>query len=65
MRGELKANRDSKIYADGRTYDNKLYTFRECDYAEVWHSLDVMTKKLSAQSVQNLPTSAVTGQRKE
>ena len=32
MRGILKKNRDSKIYAEGRTYDNKLYTFRESDY---------------------------------
>lgn len=55
MRGILKSNRDSKIYADGRTYDNKLYTFRECDYFEVWHSLDVMTKRLDSKSVQNLP----------
>lgn len=55
MRGILKSNKDSKIYADGRTYDNKLYTFRECDYFEVWHSLDVMTKKLDSKSVQNLP----------
>jgi len=33
MRGVLLTNPDSKIYADGRTYDNKLYTFKECDYA--------------------------------
>ena len=51
MRGVLKSNRDSKIYADGRTYDNKLYTFKECDYGDVWYSLDVMSKKLSAQTV--------------
>ena len=32
MRGILKSNKNSKIYADGRTYDNKLYTFKEIDY---------------------------------
>ena len=37
MRGVLKTNKDSKIYADGRTYDNKLYTFKECNYTETWH----------------------------
>jgi len=32
MRGTLRKNKESKIYADGRTYDGKLYTFKECDY---------------------------------
>ena len=56
MRGILRSNKESKIYADGRTYDNKLYTFKECDYMQVWHTLDVMAKKLDpAQSIQNIP----------
>ena len=55
MRGVLKQNKESKIYADGRTYDGKLYTFRECDYQFVWHHLDIMAKKLDANSVQNVP----------
>ena len=60
MRGILRSNKESKIYADGRTYDNKLYTFKECDYMSIWHTLDVMAKKLDpAQSIQNIdyPTS--------
>lgn len=56
MRGVLKKNRESKIYADGRTYDNKLYTFKECDYNSVWLTLDVMAKKLDpACTIQNIP----------
>ena len=55
MRGVLKTNKDSKIYADGRTYDNKLYTFKECDYQQTWHQLDIMAKKLDKASVQNVP----------
>ena len=51
MRGILKTNKDSKIYADGRTYDGKLYTFKECNYEKVWHSLDIMAKKLDPASV--------------
>lgn len=43
MRGTLKKNPDSKIYADGRTYDSKLYTFQEIDYRDVWHDLDIIT----------------------
>mmetsp|Transcript_26025 Transcript_26025/g.32470 ORF Transcript_26025/g.32470 Transcript_26025/m.32470 type:complete len:132 (+) Transcript_26025:1582-1977(+) len=55
MRGVLRQNKDSKIYADGRTYDGKLYTFKECDYGSVWHQLDIMAKKLDQNSVQNVP----------
>lgn len=55
MRGILKRNRESKIYADGRTYDGKLYTFRECNYHSIWYQLDIMAKKLEANSVQNVP----------
>jgi len=51
MRGVLKTNKDSKIYADGKTYDNKLYTFKECDYFETWISMDVMAKKLDPTAV--------------
>jgi hypothetical protein len=46
MRGVLKTNQESKVYADGRTYDNKLYTFKEADYFEIWHNLDIMAKRL-------------------
>ena len=46
MRGILKSNKNSKIYADGRTYDNKLYTFKEIDYREVWLDLDVIVQKI-------------------
>lgn len=45
MRGVLIKNKESKIYTEGRTYDDKLYTFRECDYRTVWSSLDIMVKK--------------------
>jgi hypothetical protein len=44
MRGILKSNKDSKIYADGRTYDNKLYTFKENDYRTIWNVLDIQVK---------------------
>lgn len=55
MRGTLKKNKESKVYADGRTYDGKLYTFKECDYHDVWVSLDVMVKELDpSKSVLNV-----------
>jgi len=56
MRGILKRNRASKIYADGRTYDGKLHTFKECDYLNVWSSLDIQVKEIDTNvSVQNIP----------
>ena len=55
MRGVLKTNRESKIYADGRTYDSKLYTFKECNYEQVFYCLDIMAKRLEKGSVQNVP----------
>ena len=50
MRGILQRNKDSKIYADGRTYDSKLYTFKECDYKAIWFALDLMVKELDTSS---------------
>ena len=50
MRGSLKKNPESKIYADGRTYDNKLYTFKEIDYRETWNDLDIIVKKLNQKN---------------
>lgn len=55
MRGVLKSNKESKIYADGRTYDGKLYTFKECNYESIFVHLDIMAKKLDPTSVQNVP----------
>ena len=45
MRGILNRNRESKIYTEGRTYDNKLYIFRETDYRKIWYALDIIVKK--------------------
>jgi hypothetical protein len=56
MRGILKRNRSSKIYADGRTYDGKLHTFKECDYLAIWSSLDVQVKEIDPKlCIQNIP----------
>ena len=50
MKGIPKNNKDSKIYSDGRTYDNKLYTFQENNHRDMWHSLDIVVKKLSTKN---------------
>ena len=57
MRGILKTNKDSKIYAEGRTYDGKLYTFRESNYRDIWHALDIIVKKLDKKNNwKNIPS---------
>ena len=57
MRGILFRNRESKIYADGKTYDSKLYTFKECDYKTIWYALDLMIKPLDEKTaLKNLPS---------
>lgn len=50
MRGILKRNKESKIYSDGKTYDKKLYTFKECDYKNIWQALDIMVKHLDEKT---------------
>jgi len=58
IKGVLKANRESKIFSEGKTYDDKLYTFRECDYRTLWHSLDIIVKRLNQNNqLKNLNSS--------
>ena len=51
MRGVLRQNRESKIYADGRTYDGKLYTFKECNYEKIF--LSHLFKKTLIKVIRN------------
>jgi hypothetical protein len=44
IRGILLRNKESKIYSDGRTYDNKLYTFKENNYRKMWLNMDIIVK---------------------
>ncbi len=37
--------------------DNKLYTFKECDYKCIWFALDIMVKQLDEKSaLKNIPS---------
>mmetsp|Transcript_42370 Transcript_42370/g.65031 ORF Transcript_42370/g.65031 Transcript_42370/m.65031 type:complete len:187 (-) Transcript_42370:186-746(-) len=60
IKGILKRNKDSKIYSEGRTYDTKLYTFKECDYRTIWYSLDIIVNRLEGKTAwKNLPSARV------
>ena len=57
MKGIPLKNRTSKIYSEGRTYDNKLYTFQENDHRNMWSQLDIVVKKLNEKNNwKNLPS---------
>ncbi len=55
FKGILHKN-NSKIYGDGKTYDNKLYTFKEGDYIEVWQTLEILVKPLDLNGLKNIPS---------
>jgi len=53
LKGKLKRNEESKIFADGTTYDGKLYTFKETNYQKAFDSLDIMTKVILDRKIVN------------
>jgi hypothetical protein len=44
LKGKLKRNEESKLYTEGRTYDGKLYTFKEAEYKKVFENLHILVK---------------------
>ena len=53
LRGLLKNREDSKISADGRTYDSKLYTFKEASYIKIFEYLEINTKIMKEAQILN------------
>ena len=46
LRGSL-INNNAKLFADGNTFDGKLYTFKETDYKKAYSYLNIFVKKNS------------------
>lgn len=44
MQGILRRKSDSKVNSSGRSYDKKLYTFKEMDYYTDWINLKIEVK---------------------
>lgn len=44
---------DSRVYAEGRTYDGKLYTFKETNYQKAFEQLEVMVKRIKDNKLVN------------
>lgn len=56
LKGVLKKNVNSRIIADGNTFDNKLYTFQEMDYKNYFEFLNIFVKRHVEKRVENLPS---------
>jgi hypothetical protein len=54
IKGALRPNNNSKIFADGQTFDGKLYTFKETDYKSSFEYLNIFVKKKADGNVANI-----------
>ena len=48
FKGALKRDSDVKIFAEGQSYDGKLYTFKELNYQTEFEYLNLFVKKQEA-----------------
>lgn len=53
LKGQLRSSSSIKIYADGQTYDQKLYTFEELNYKREFNYLNIFVKKSELNSSSN------------
>lgn len=53
LKGRMNLNKDSKLYCEGKTYDGKLYTFKETNYQKAFEQLHILAKHIKDQKFQN------------
>ena len=53
LKGKLLNKDDSRVFAEGRTYDGKLYTFKETNYQAAYEFLDILVKPLKEGNILN------------
>ena len=53
LKGQLRSASSVKIYADGQTYDKKLYTFEELNYKREFNYLNIFVKRSENASSQS------------
>lgn len=61
MKGSLKRDAKAKIFADGQTFDGKLYTFKEMDYQTEFDRLNLFVKKNEEQNENISSCSSISG----
>ena len=64
-RGTLSSKKDSKMTGDGRTYDNKFYTFKEADSARIWDGLELLVKHLDPKTLEMLKNISITNETEQ
>ena len=50
LKGQLRNSSQIKVYADGQTYDQKLYTFEELNYKKEFNYLNIFVKRVDSGS---------------
>eukprot|EP00347_Sterkiella_histriomuscorum_P016676 403352282 len=53
LKGKLMNKDDSRVFAEGKTYDGKLYTFKETNYVKAFENLEVMVKRIKEVMIVN------------
>lgn len=46
LKGQLRCSTQTKVYADGQTYDDKLYTLEELNYKKEFNYLNIFVKRV-------------------
>jgi hypothetical protein len=44
LKGKLMHKDESRVFAEGKTYDGKLYTFKETSYVKAFENLEILVK---------------------
>ena len=63
FKGALKRDSEVKIFAEGQTFDGKLYTFKELNYKTEFEHLNIFVKKQDAHEHLSSNSSVSGGQR--
>ena len=61
LKGSLKRDNNVKIFADGQTFDGKLYTFKEINYQTEFDHLNLFVKKKEEQNENISSCSSISG----
>jgi len=64
-KGILTNKKDSRISGEGRTYDCKLYTFKEANYSTMWDSLELLAKPLDHRETTHVEHKESQGEEEE
>ena len=53
LKGKLMNRDESRVIGEGKTYDGKMYTFKETNYVKAFEQLEIMAKKVKENKIMN------------